>query len=211
MIAPLPDDYAIKIIEHLSLSMTALGMGVLVAIPVGIAISNNKRLTQWVISISSILQTIPSMALLAMIVPLLGVGRLPATVALFIYSLLPILRNTVLGMHGVDENLVDAAKGMGLTRIQVIRNVKIPMAFSVMMAGVRLSAIYVLAWTSLASYIGAGGLGDYIFAGMNNYNITLIIYGTIPIVILGLVVDLILSWFESALSPKTSSTHGGSL
>lgn len=208
MIAALPNDYLFKILEHLSLSMSAIGLGILVALPIGIAISANKRLTQIVISISSVLQTIPSMALLAMIVPILGVGKLPATVALFIYSLLPILRNTVLGMQSVDENLVDAAKGMGLTRVQVIFKVKVPMAFTVIMSGIRLSSIYVLAWTSLASYIGAGGLGDYIFAGMNNYNISLIIYGTIPIVVLGLITDFILSTTEKILTPKTSSKRG---
>lgn len=208
MLSDMPSDYLFKIIEHLSLSMSALGLGILLAIPVGITISANKRLTQWVISISSILQTIPSMALLAMIVPILGVGKLPATVALFIYSLLPILRNTVLGMQSVDENLVDAAKGMGLTRIQVIFKVKIPMALSVIMSGVRLSAIYVLAWTSLASYIGAGGLGDYIFAGMNNYNLELIIYGTVPIIVLGLLIDFLLGLIEKVMTPKTSSNRG---
>lgn len=205
MIDSLPNDYLLKIVEHLNLSMSALGLGVLIAIPVGILISNNKKLTQYVISISSILQTIPSMALLAMIVPILGVGKLPAIVALFIYSLLPILRNTVLGMQSVDEDLIDAAKGMGFTRLQVVFKVKIPMAFKVIMSGVRLAAVYVLAWTSLASYIGAGGLGDYIFAGMNNYNISLIVYGTIPIMVLGLVVDFVLGRIETLLEPKTSS------
>lgn len=205
MIDSLPKDYLFKIIEHLNLSMSALGLGVLIAIPLGIAISSNKKLTQYVISISSVLQTIPSMALLAMIVPILGVGKLPAIIALFIYSLLPILRNTVLGMQSVDEDLVDAAKGMGFTRLQVIFKVKIPMAFKVIMSGVRLAAVYVLAWTSLASYIGAGGLGDYIFAGMNNYNIMLIVYGTIPIMALGLIVDFVLGKVEDILEPKTSS------
>lgn len=205
MLGSVPSDYMIKITEHLVLSLSALGLGCLVALPLGILISSNKKLTQTVISISSILQTIPSLALFAMIVPIMGVGKIPAIVALFIYSLLPILRNTVLGMQGVDENLVDAAKGMGFTLPQIIFQVKIPMAISVMMSGVRLSAIYVLAWTSLASYIGAGGLGDYIFAGMNNYNIPLIIYGTVPIVLSGLVLDFILSKLELKLVPKMKS------
>lgn len=204
----MPNDYLIKIIEHLTLSLSALGLGIAVALPVGILISSNKRLTQIVISISSILQTIPSLALLAMIVPILGIGRMPATVSLFIYSLMPILRNTVLGMQGVDEDLVDAARGMGFTRTQVIFKVKIPMAFSVIMAGIRLAAIYVLAWTSLASYIGAGGLGDYIFAGMNNYNISLIVYGTIPIIVLGIVIDNLFGLFEKQFKPKLSSVGG---
>lgn len=205
MISNMPSDYAFKIMEHLSLSMGALAMGILIAIPFGIVISSHKKLTQWVIGVSSVLQTIPSMALLAMMVPILGVGKFPAIIALFIYSLMPILRNTVLGMQSVDVDLVDAAKGMGFTQVQIYHKVKLPMAFGVMMSGVRLAAVYVLAWASLASYIGAGGLGDYIFSGMNNYDISLIVYGTLPIMVLGLCVDFLFSQVEKWLSPKTSS------
>ena len=199
----IPNDFILKIMEHLKLSVSALGLGVLVAIPVGVAISSNKRLTQWVFSIVSILQTVPSLALLAM----MGIGRLPATIALFIYSLLPILRSTVLGLQGVDEGLIDSATGMGYTKLQVIFQVEIPLAFNVMMSGVRLASVYVLAWATLASYIGAGGLGDYIFTGMNNYNIELIVYGTVPIIVFGLIFDFILGKIEKVLSPKTSSKN----
>ena len=204
---PGPFTLILKIMEHLTLSVSALGLGVLVAIPVGVAISSNKRLTQWVFSIVSILQTVPSLALLAIIVPLMGIGRLPATIALFIYSLLPILRSTVLGLQGVYEGLIDSATGMGYTKLQVIFQVEIPLAFNVMMSGVRLASVYVLAWATLASYIGAGGLGDYIFTGMNNYNIELIVYGTVPIIVFGLIFDFILGKIEKVLSPKTSSKN----
>lgn len=195
-------EYHIKIIEHITLSMSALGLACIVALPIGILISSRRRLTQLVISIVSLLQTIPSLALLAMIVPIMGVGKKPAIAALFIYALMPILRNTVLGMESVDEDLIDAAKGMGFTYFQVIQKVQFPLAFSVIMSGIRQSGIYILAWTSLASYIGAGGLGDYIFSGMENYNISLIIYGTVPILLLGLLVDFILGVIQKILSKK---------
>lgn len=194
-----------KIYQHLIVSGLSLFFGCLIAIPLGIVVSKREKLSQLVISIASVLQTIPSLALLAMIVPILGVGRIPAIVALCIYSLLPVLRNTILGMNAVDKSILDAAKGMGLSPLQLLYKVHVPLAFNVMMSGVRLSAIYVLAWTTLASYIGAGGLGDYIFSGLNNYNLELLIVGTLPIMILALIIDQILDIVERKYSPKTHS------
>lgn len=194
-----------KIGDHLSISMSALLLGCLIAVPLGVIVSRKQRISQIFISITSVLQTIPSLALLAMIVPFFGVGRLPAIIALCIYSLLPILRNTVLGMDGVDKNILDAAKGMGMTYWQRVFRVQLPLAFPVIMAGIRLSCIYVLAWTTLAAYIGAGGLGDYIFAGLNNFNLPMIVAGTVPVTIIALVFDQCLGWVEKRLSPVTQS------
>ena len=191
-----------KSIEHLSLSMTALLLGVLVAVPLGIVISRYKKLSNIFIGVTSILQTIPSLALLAMMVPIFGIGTIPAILALFIYSLLPILRNTVLGMNSVDVNTIDAAKGMGMRVSQIIFKIKIPLSTEIIMTGIRLSTIYVLAWGSLASYIGAGGLGDFIFAGLNNFNLPMIVAGTLPITIMALVLDFVLGRVEYRLLPK---------
>ncbi|HZJ86259.1 MAG TPA: ABC transporter permease [Erysipelotrichaceae bacterium] len=191
-----------RVWEHLFMSMTALMLGVIFAVPLGLVISRNKRLSNTIIAISSVLQTIPSLALLAMMVPIFGVGRFPAIIALFIYSLLPILRNTVLGMNSVNKDVVDAAKGMGLTNRQLIFKVQVPLSVSVIMAGIRLSAIYVVAWTSLASYIGAGGLGDFIFNGLANYDFKYIIMGTVPITLLALIIDGLLGMLEERLTPK---------
>lgn len=197
-----------KIGEHFTMSLSALILGCLIAIPLGIVASRSKKLSGVLLSISSLLQTIPSLALLAIMVPLLGVGKVPAIVALCIYSLLPILRNTVLGMEAVDKNTLDAAKGMGMTRFQQIWKVQLPLAFDVMMSGIRLSATYVIAWTSLAAYIGTGGLGDYIFMGLNNYNISMIVAGTIPGIVMALAVDLILGKFQDILAPKYERQGG---
>lgn len=196
-----------KIIEHLWISLTALMIGSLIAIPLGIVASRNKKISNFLLGITSILQTIPSLALLAMMVPLLGVGKMPAILALVIYSLLPILRNTILGMEGVDFNVVDAAKGMGMNSIQIIFKVQLPLAVPVLFSGIRLSATYVLAWATIASYIGAGGMGDFIFAGLNSYNIPLILVGTISITTLTLLVDAIFERIEKILSPKTKGVH----
>ena len=126
-------------------------------------------------------------------IPFLGVGKVPAIFALFIYSLLPILRNTYLGMSNVNPDLLDAAKGMGLKRMQIIRQVQLPLAVPVIMAGIRLSTVYVIAWTTLASYIGGGGLGDMIFNGLNLFRPDLILGGTIPVTILAVIVDLVMA------------------
>lgn len=195
----------LKISEHLFLSMTALALGVLFAVPLGLLVSRNKKAANLVIGISSVLQTVPSLALLAIMVPIFGVGKLPAILALFIYSLLPILRNTVLGMDSVNKDIVDAAKGMGMKPAQIIFKVQVPLSISVIMSGIRLSAIYVIAWTSLAAYIGAGGLGEFIFNGLNNFNFPMIIAGTIPITVMALLIDLVLGAFEKKLVPKFAS------
>lgn len=202
-------EFFVKIGEHLSISLTALLIGSLIAIPLGILVSRNKKVSNIVIGITSVLQTIPSLALLAIMVPIFGVGRTPAILALVVYSLLPILRNTVLGLEGVDENIMDAAKGMGMSTLQQIRKVELPLAMPVIISGVRLSGTYVLAWATIASYIGAGGMGDFIFAGLNNYNITLILVGTLSITFLTLIVDYIFGKVEVRLTPKTSSDLGG--
>lgn len=190
--------------EHLYISMIALALGVLVAVPLGVLLTRTNVLASVFIGLASILQTVPSLALLALMIPIFGIGRVPAIIALFIYSLLPILRNTFTGMKNVNPDLVDAARGMGMTESQLIRKVELPQAAGVIMAGIRLSGTYVIAWAALASYIGAGGLGDFIFNGLNLYIPELIIGGTIPVTILALLIDLILGKIEKKVTPRTS-------
>ncbi len=194
--------------EHIYMSLISLGLGVIVAVPLGILLSQVPKVANVVISIVSVLQTIPTLALLALMIPFLGVGKVPAIVALFIYSLLPILRNTYLGMSNVNPDLLDAAKGMGLKRMQIIRQVQLPLAVPVIMAGIRLSTVYVIAWTTLASYIGGGGLGDMIFNGLNLFRPDLILGGTIPVTILAVIVDLVMARIEDWVTPTTSSKKG---
>lgn len=194
-----------KSLEHLSIAGISLLLGILVAVPLGILLIRSEVLAKIVMAVASVLQTIPSFALLAIMIPIFGVGRKPAIVALFIYSLLPIMRNTYLGIRGVDENLLDAAKGMGMTGRQRLFKVQIPMAMPVIMSGIRLSAIYVLAWTTIASYIGAGGLGDFIFNGMENALLAMVVWGTIPVTLMAVMMDFILGQVEKKLSPVKKS------
>ena len=170
-----------KLLEHLYISVVSLAMGIVVAVPLGILLSKYEKISNGVMGVASVLQTIPSFALLALMIPVFGVGKKTAIAALFIYSLLPILRNTFLGLTSVTPSAVDAAKGMGMEERQILTKVKIPLALPVIMSGIRLSAVYVLAWTTLAAYVGAGGLGDFIFNGLNNYVPPMILWGTIPI------------------------------
>jgi len=194
----------LKTWQHLYISAIALALGIIVAVPLGILLTRTKKISGFVMAIASMLQTIPAMALLALMIPFFGIGAVPAIIALFIYSLLPILRNTYLGMEDVNPALIDAAKGMGLTGWQSIIKVELPMAAPVIMAGIRLSATYVIAWAALASYIGAGGLGDFIFNGLNLYRTDLILGGSIPVIILALIVDWLLGKLEAAVTPRTT-------
>ncbi len=188
--------------EHIYISLLSLVIGTLIAVPLGILLTRiPKRIADIIIAIVSVLQTLPSLALLALMIPLFGIGTKPAIVALIIYSLLPILRNTYTGIDGVEPDLVDAAKGMGMTDWQLLTKVELPQAAPVIMAGIRLSATYVISWATLASYIGAGGLGDFIFTGMNLYQPDLIIAGTIPVIILALITDFSLRAVENKLTP----------
>ena len=194
-----------KSMEHLFIAAISLAFGILVAVPLGILLNKSKQAAKIVMAIASVLQTVPSFALLALMIPLFGVGKKPAIVSLFIYSLLPILRNTYLGIDGVNENLIDAAKGMGMTASQVLFKVQIPMAMPVIMGGIRLSAVYVLAWTTLAAYVGAGGLGDFIFNGLTNAIMPMVVWGTIPVTLMAIIVDLLFGILEDKLSPDKKS------
>lgn len=188
--------------EHLYISAISVSLGVLFAVPIGIWLTRiNDRVADLVISFVSILQSLPSLALLTLMIPLIGVGQVPAIVALFIYSLMPIMRNTYAGIQSVDEGMVDAAKGMGMTTIQLLQKVELPQAAPIIMAGIRLSTTYVIAWTTLASFIGAGGLGDFIFNGLNLYIPELIIGGTIPVTVIALLADFLLSRLEQKVTP----------
>lgn len=188
--------------QHIYISAIALFFGIIVAVPAGIALTRANKLANPIINVVSALQTIPSLALLTLMLPIFGIGRTPAIIALFIYSLLPILRNTYLGMSNVNDEYRDVARGMGMSNMQSIFMVELPIALPTIMAGIHLSAIYVISWATLASYIGAGGLGDLIFSGLYNYQPELIFAGTIPVTIIALVVDFLLSRLERIMTPK---------
>ena len=191
-----------KALEHLEISVIALLIAIIVAVPIGIMLSRMKRTSNVVLTIAGVLQTIPTLAVLTIMIPIFGVGKMAAIIALFIYVLLPILNNTVLGVQQIDSNLKDAAKSMGMTRLQMMKDVELPLALPLILSGVRLSAVYVISWATLASYVGAGGLGDFVFNGLNLYNANMIIAAAIAVTILALIVDFVLSRIEKWAVPK---------
>ncbi|MFQ6318729.1 glycine betaine/carnitine/choline/choline sulfate ABC transporter permease OpuCB [Bacillus halotolerans] len=188
--------------EHLYISLIAVVLGIIVAVPLGVLLTRMKKGAGAVIGVVNIVQTLPSLAILAFFIPLLGVGKVPAIVALFFYSVLPILRNTYTGIKGVNKNLLESGKGIGMTGWEQIRLVEIPLAIPIIMAGIRTSTIYLIGWATLASFIGGGGLGDYIFIGLNLYQPEYIIGGAVPVTILAIIIDYLLAVTERKVTPK---------
>ncbi|KQU17930.1 ABC transporter permease [Peribacillus butanolivorans] len=188
--------------EHLYISMIAVFLGILVAVPLGILLTRMKKSASIIIGIANIMQTLPSLAVLAFFIPFLGVGKTPAIIALFFYSVLPILRNTYTGIKGVNKNLLESGRGIGMTSWERIRLVEFPLALSVIMAGIRTASVYLIGWATLASFIGGGGLGDYIFIGLNLYQTEYIIAGAVPVIIMAILVDYVFSIIERKVVPK---------
>lgn len=152
------------------------------------------------------LQTIPSLALLGLFIPLFGIGKLPAIIALVIYALLPILRNTYTGIKEVDPSLIEAARAMGMNQRKRLMKVELPLALPVIMAGIRTAMVLIIGTATLAALIGAGGLGDIILLGIDRNNTSLIILGAIPAAILALIFDFLLKRFEK-MSYKKIAYH----
>lgn len=190
----------LKFWEHFYISFSAIILGIIVAVPLGAVLTRLKKGSETIINIVGFFQTIPSLALLSIMLPIFGIGKRPAIAALFLYSLLPILRNTYVGIQSVDATYLDAAKGMGMSKWQRLFQIEFPLASSVIISGIKVSAVYVISWTTLAAYIGAGGLGDFIFNGLTLYRIDLIMMGTIPITLLALGTDALLKYVETKLS-----------
>ena len=191
-----------KAVEHFYISMFALLLAIVVAVPLGILLSKTQRTANVVLTVAGVLQTIPTLAVLAIMIPIFGVGKTPAIVALFIYVLLPILNNTVLGVKNIDKNVIQAGQSMGMTKFQLMKDVEMPLALPLIISGIRLSSVYVISRATLASYVGAGGLGDLVFNGLNLYQPPMIISAAIVVTLLALVIDFILSLVEKWVVPK---------
>ena len=189
-------------LEHIQISFIALVIAIVISIPLGLALTRFPRFAAPVIGIASLFQTIPSLALLGFMIPLLGIGLVPAIVALTVYALLPILRNTYTGIVNVPKPMKEAGIGMGMTSLQVMFKIELPMALSIIMAGIRTATVMLIGVATLASLVGAGGLGDLIFRGISTVNTELILAGTIPAALLALLFDYVLGWLEKAVTPK---------
>lgn len=188
--------------QHIILSLIAVFWSVLISVPLGILLTRYRRIAGFVIGIVSVLQTIPSLALLGFMIPLFGIGPIPAIIAMVAYALLPILRNTYTGILDVDKGLIEAARGMGMTRFQMLRMVELPLSRPMIFAGIRTATVMTIGVATLASFIGAGGLGDLILRGIATVNTGVILAGAIPAAILAILFDLLLAWTDYAVTPK---------
>jgi osmoprotectant transport system substrate-binding protein/osmoprotectant transport system permease protein len=189
-------------LRHMLLVSISLLAATLVAVPLGLLLERTRKRAEAVIRGVGILQTIPSIALLAFMIPILGIGITPALVALFLYSLLPILRNTYTGIRDADPAAVDSARSLGMTDAQILRYVRFPLAIPVIMAGIRTAAVITVGTATLAAFIGAGGLGDPIVAGLALSDTNMILSGAVPAAVLALLVDGLLAGVEWLLTPK---------
>ena len=187
--------------RHLMLVGISLAAGIAVALPLGLVLERRRRWAEPVIRLVGLLQTLPSIALLAFMIPLLGIGMVPALVALFLYSLFPIVRNTFTGVRDADASAVDSSTALGMTPGQVLRFVRLPLAAPVIMAGIRTAAVINVGTATLAAFIGAGGLGEPIVAGLALSDTRLILSGALPAALLALLVDGSLAMVERRVRP----------
>jgi osmoprotectant transport system permease protein len=189
--------------EHLFLTAVSVLLAILIAVPLGIYLTRHEALSGTIIGATGVIQTIPSLALLAFMIPIPGFGlsMRSAIAALFLYALLPIVRNTFTGIREVDSDLVEAARGMGLEDGQILRYVQLPLAIPTIMAGVRTAAVISVGVATLAAFIGAGGLGEPILTGLQLNEPRLIMAGAVPAALLALSVDGLLGLADRLLAP----------
>jgi osmoprotectant transport system permease protein len=185
--------------QHLGLVVISTGVAIAIGLPLGILVSRRPAWQRPVLGIANVFQTIPSLALFGLLIPVLGIGAWTATAALVVYALLPIVRNTYSGLMGVDPAVREAARGMGMTNAELLRYVELPLAAGVILAGVRVATVVSVGIATIAAAIGAGGLGVYIFRGVAMVDDTLILAGAAPAAVLALLLDALLGLAERRL------------
>jgi osmoprotectant transport system permease protein len=196
------DEIVAHTARHLELVLAALGAAIFLGVPLGIWSTRSRWLRAVVLTGAGLLQTIPSLALLSLLIPLLGIGFLPSLVALFVYSLLPILRNTCVGMASIPALYLDAARAIGLSRRTRLVRVELPMALPTLLAGIRTSAVISVGTATLAALIGAGGLGSPILEGISLRDTGLILRGAVPVALLALLIDGLFAALERWITPR---------
>jgi osmoprotectant transport system permease protein len=199
------------LLQHLLLVGASTLVAMAVGVPAGIVLTRRPRLGAPVLGVANVFQTIPSLALFGFLIPLPflgGIGASTAVVALVVYALLPIIRNTYTGIRDIDPAVKEAGQGMGMTGGELLRLVELPLALGVIMAGVRIATVIGVGVATIAAAIGAGGLGVYIFRGVAMVNDTLILAGALPAALMALAADFALGWLEKRLTPR--GVRGGS-
>jgi osmoprotectant transport system permease protein len=188
--------------DHLTLVLIAMTFAIAIAVPLGMLIVQHRHLRTIALGVASIFQTIPSLALFGFLIPIPfigGIGRRTAIVALVLYALLPILRNTYVGLTNIDPAILEAAEAMGMTNTQILLRVRLPLALNVILAGIRTATVITIGVATIAAAIGAGGLGTFIFRGVAMVNDSVILAGAIPAALLAILADLLLAQLERRL------------
>jgi osmoprotectant transport system permease protein len=195
--------------RHILLVLISELAAILIAVPMGILAVRYDKAKGPILSIGNVAQTIPPLAIIALAFPILGLGYLPSVVALFIYALLPVLTNTIAGIESVDEGVINAARGMGMTHNERLVRIELPLALPVIFAGIRTSTIINVGTAYLAFFIGGGGLGVWVISGINLFNMPQVVAGAVPGALLAISLDFVLGFVERRLgdsSPQTTTT-----
>lgn len=195
-------DLLLLFIEHIQLTAIAVLISVLIGVCLGVLITQNKKLATITILIANLIQSIPSLAILGFLIPIIGIGYKPAIVMVVMYSILPIVKNTYTSLMNINPDTIESAKGIGMTSRQILTKIKIPLAMPVIMAGVRISAVTAVGLMTIAAFVGAGGLGYLVFSGIQTVNNHLILLGAIPAAFLALLMDYIIGLIEKGVTPN---------
>jgi osmoprotectant transport system permease protein len=190
-------------VEHVWLVFVALAAAIAIAAPLAVLLTRRERLRRWTMGVVNVVQTIPSLALFGFILPLPflgGVGKRTAIVALILYALLPILRNTLVGILGIDPGVRESAVAMGMTRKQILWGVELPLAFPTILAGMRIATVATIGTATIAAAIGGGGLGTFVFRGISMADTRTILAGAIPAAVMAIVADEVFGWLERRVS-----------
>lgn len=204
MRSDLANDILRLTVEHLSLVGSAMLLAILIGVPLGILLTRRPRARRWLLGFASVAQTIPSLALFGFLIPIPligGIGQRTVIVSLVLYALLPILRNTFVGIASVDPAVCDSATAMGMTAGQLLRQVQLPLAARTIIAGIRVATVTTIGTATIAAAIGGGGLGVFIFRGVASVDTTQILAGAIPSAVMALLADGGLGWIERKVSP----------
>lgn len=186
----------LSILRHIEISLIAVALSILIALPLGILITRYRKAAHFIVNSANIGQTIPSLAILGMVIPILGIGIKPSIFALVLRGVLPIINNTYSGIINVDRSLIEAGKGLGMKNSEILKLVELPLSFPVIMAGIRTATVLSISVATLAALIGAGGLGDLIFQGIVMADRNLLLSGSIPTAILAIGADILLGRVE---------------
>ena len=196
-----PQQFAKAFAMHVALSAAALALATAIAFPLGVAAARRPALALAAVSVANLGRTLPSLAVLALVMPLLGTGFAPSLFALTLLALPPLLLNTIVGLQGVDPDVVDAARGMGMTPRTILRRIELPLALPVMFAGLRTAAVQVISGAVLAAFIGGGGLGDFITAGIAMMALPQLFVGAIPATLLSIGTDQLFGYLQRTFTP----------